>query len=218
MTALPRITERYNTLLEVNKVAITEDAPENVFEGMCAALKRVLPYDRAGLMLYQPEEDALKIIALHGGVPGSYFQVGRLLGTSQSPHGQAFLNQRIVLRRNIETEREFAVEQQTLADGLRSYCAVPLVARGCSIGVVSVVSFRKNQFSEPHAKFLQEVCDQIVLAVKTFLPYCDKHLRSRMVCPKCIASAGGRMTTEKYREQLSVWGKQGGRGRKKPQS
>ena len=52
MTALPRITERYNTLLEVNRVAITEDAPENVFEGMCAALKRVLPYDRAGLMLY----------------------------------------------------------------------------------------------------------------------------------------------------------------------
>jgi len=216
MTTLPKIAARYDTLLEVNRVAITQDAPENIFEGMCGALKRVFPYDRAGLMLYQPEVDALKIVALHGGVPGSFFQIGRLLGTRQSPHGQAFLSQRIVLRRNIETERQFAVEEQTLADGLRSYCAVPLVARGNSIGVVSVVSFRKNQFSEPQAKFLREACDQIVLAVKTFLPYCDKHLRSRMVCPKCIASAGGRITTAKYREQLSAWGKQGGRGRRKP--
>jgi len=218
MTALPRIDERYDTLLEVNRVAITQDAPESIFQGMCTALKKVFPYDRAGLMLYQPEEDALKIVALHGTVPGSFFRIGTLLKTKESPHGLAFMNQRIVLRGNIETERQFAVEEFTLSEGLRSYCAVPLVARGTSVGVVTVLSFRKDQFCESQAKFLREACDQIVLAVKTFLPYCDKHLRSRMVCPKCIASAGGRITTEKYREQLSAWGKQGGRGKKKPQS
>jgi GAF domain-containing protein len=217
MTALPRIAERYDALLEVNRIAITNDAPENIFEGMCTALKKVFPYDRAGLMLYQPEADALKIIALHGTSPVSFFRIGTLLKTKESPHGLAFMNQRIVLRKNIETEREFAVEEYTLSEGLHSYCAVPLVARGNSIGVASFVGFRKNLFSEPQAKFLQEMCDQIVLAVKTFMPYCDKHARSRMVCPKCIASAGGRMTTEKYREQLSAWGKQGGRGKKKLQ-
>jgi transcriptional regulator with GAF, ATPase, and Fis domain len=121
----------------------------------------------------------------------------------------------VVLRRNIETERQFPVEEHTLSEGLRSYCAIPLIARGNSIGVVTVLSFRKGQFSDKHAGFLREVCDQITLAAKTFVPQCEKHSQSRLVCPKCIASAGGRMTTIKYKEQLSAWGKQGGRGKKK---
>jgi len=58
--------QRYRTLLEVNRAAITQPAPENVFHGMCEAVKRVMPYDRAGLSLYQPEEDALKIVASEG--------------------------------------------------------------------------------------------------------------------------------------------------------
>jgi transcriptional regulator with GAF, ATPase, and Fis domain len=215
MTRVPRIAQRYDTLVEVNRIALTQATPENVFHGMCTALKTVFPYDRAGLMLYQPEEDALKIVALHGGAPESFFQIGRLLGTTQTPHGQAFLQQRIVLRRNLETERQFALEELTLSEGLRSYCAVPLVARGDSIGVVTILSFRKEQFSEQHASFLREVSNQIVLAVKTFLPECEKHSRSKLVCPKCIASAGGRMTTARYKEQLSAWGRQGGRGKKK---
>lgn len=216
MTTTPRIAERYDTLLEVNRVAITQAAPESIFQGMCLALKSVFPYDRAGLMLYQPEEDALKIVALHGNVPGSFFRIGTLLKTKESPHGLAFMNQRIVLRRNIETERQFALEELTLSEGLRSYCAVPLVARGDSIGVITILSYRKEQFSDQHARFLQEVSNQIVLAVKTFLPQCEKHSRSKLVCPKCIASAGGRITTARYKEQLSAWGRQGGRGRKKP--
>src|SRR2546427_7944779 len=44
--------------------------------------------------------------------------------------------------------------------------------------------------------------------------YCPKH-SVRMICPKCIASSGGRRTTTKYRDRLSSWGKMGGRGRKK---
>ena len=45
-------------------------------------------------------------------------------------------------------------------------------------------------------------------------PYCPKH-SVKMICPKCIASSGGRRTTTKYRDRLSSWGKMGGRGRKK---
>ena len=44
-------------------------------------------------------------------------------------------------------------------------------------------------------------------------PYCPKH-SVKMICPKCIASSGGRRTTTKYRDRLSSWGKMGGRGKK----
>jgi len=55
---------------------------------------------------------------------------------------------------------------------------------------------------------------EILGLLATEAPYCPKH-SVRMICPKCIASSGGRRTTTKYRDRLSSWGKMGGRGRKK---
>ena len=54
------LAARYRTLLEVNKAAITQPTPDKVFESMCAALRQFILFDRAGLTLYEPEQDALK--------------------------------------------------------------------------------------------------------------------------------------------------------------
>jgi len=43
---------------------------------MCAALKQLILFDRAGLTLYEPEQDALKLIARQGRFANSYFRVG----------------------------------------------------------------------------------------------------------------------------------------------
>ena len=207
---------RYRTLLEVNTAAITQRVPEGVFRGMCDAVKRVIPYDRAGLTLYEPGEDAFQLVARDGSFPDSFFRVGVMLDRKESHDGWTLEHQRSIIRRDLETERQFLIEEHTLAEGLRSYCAVPLIVRGDSIGVITILSFRKNQYSEKHARFLQEVSNQIVLAIETFMPHCPIHSRTRLICPKCIASSGGQTTTTKYREKLSGWGKKGGRGRKNP--
>jgi hypothetical protein len=55
---------------------------------------------------------------------------------------------------------------------------------------------------------------EILGLLATEAPYCSKH-SVKMICPKCIASSGGRKTTTKYKDQLSSWGQMGGRGRKK---
>ena len=54
---------------------------------------------------------------------------------------------------------------------------------------------------------------EILGLLATEAPYCPKH-SVKMICPKCIASSGGRRTTTKYRDRLSSWGKMGGRGKK----
>jgi hypothetical protein len=118
-------------------------------------------------------------------------------------------------RRDLQKEIEFQIEQQNVIEGIRSYCAVPLIVRGESLGVMIILSSQKNCYSTEHAAFLQEVSDQLSLAVKSLMPSCPKHLCTNMVCPRCIASAGGRTTAVKHKALLSGWGKQGGRGRKK---
>src|ERR1700758_263243 len=119
--------QRYKTLLQVNQAALTRTTIQEVFRGMCGCLKPVLPYDRAGLVLYQPEEDNLKITAVDGSRANSFFRIGATIDRRASPHGLAFERQRAIIRRDIEVERQFAVEERTLSEGLHSYCAVPLV-------------------------------------------------------------------------------------------
>jgi formate hydrogenlyase transcriptional activator len=207
---------RYKTLLEVNRSAMTQSTPDAIFADMCAALSRVMPYDRAGLMMYEPEEDALKVVGLSGSLPGSFFRIGARINREQTPHGLALEHQKAVIREDIEAEAQFAIEELSLSEGLHSYCAVPMVVRGNSVGVVTMLSYQQKQYSESHAQFLQEVSNQIVLAVLSFTQACASHPRSKLICPRCIGSTGGQRTTEKYKQQLSDWGKKGGRGRRVP--
>jgi formate hydrogenlyase transcriptional activator len=212
MKRLP-ISDRYQLMREINKVTITQRSTDDVFRGASRVVKRVLNYDRAGLMLYEPEQDDLKIAAVDGTLPTSFFQIGARLSRKETPHGAAFDRKRVVLRRNIQQEYEFAIEEYTMKEGLKSFCAVPLVIRGNCLGVMSVLSFRERHFADTDVEFLQEVSDEIVGALSSLIPSCIVHTRSKLICPRCIASSGGKKTTAKYREQLSDWGKKGGRRR-----
>lgn len=216
MTRRLRTAERYSTILEVNRVAITEPALEEVFQGTCGAVKNIVPFDRMGLSLYAPETASLKLVAAAGCGPDSFYQPGLKLDCSQTHHGWVFQHKKAIVRQDLQREVEFQTEQYNLKEGIRSYCAVPLVMRGESLGVIIILSSRKNQYSKEHAEFLQEVSNQLVLAVKSLMPFCVKHLHTKLICPRCIASGGGRTTAAKHKTRLSEWGKQGGRGRKKP--
>ena len=207
---------RYTTILEVNRAAITQPCLNEMFRGMCTAVKKVMPYDRAGLSLYAPQNGALTLAAADGCGPDSFYHVGLMLDCKESHHGWVFEHQKPIVRRDLQREVKFQVEQHNVMEGIRSYCAVPLIVRGESIGVIIILSSQKNQYSDGHAEFLQEVSNQVVLAITSLVPFCPKHSHTRLICPRCIASGGGQATAVKYKAQLSDWGKQGGRGRKKP--
>ncbi len=207
--------QRYASILEVNQAAITQPGINEVFSGTCQAVKKVLAYDRMGLSLYAPDKGALKLAATEGCSPESFYRTGLMLDCKETHHGWVFQHKKAILRRDLQKEIEFQIEQQNVIEGVRSYCAVPLIVRGDSLGVMIILSSQKNCYSRDHAEFLQEVSDQVSLAVKSLMPSCSKHFGTYLVCPRCIASAGGRTTAVKHKAQLSGWGKQGGRGRTK---
>jgi len=218
MAAGLRTRQRYATILEVNQAAISQPGINEVFSAACQAVKKVLPYDRMGLSLYAPDKGALKLTAAEGCSPDSFYRIGLMLDCKETHHGWVFQHKRAIVRRDLQREVEFQLEQQNVIEGIRSYCAVPLIVRGNSLGVMIILSSQKNCYSAEHAQFLQEVSDQLSLAVKSLMPSCPKHFSTNLVCPRCIASAGGRTTALKHKAELSGWGKQGGRGRKKPSS
>jgi hypothetical protein len=128
--------------------------------------------------------------------------------------GWVFENQSHIIRRDLPKEVRFTADKLTIDEGYHSLCSVPLIARGNTIGVVTILGKRKNEFSMGDARLLQEVSNHIALAVNSASPRCPSHTNTKLVCPRCIGAAGGKTTVSKHREDLSSWGRKGGRGRK----
>jgi hypothetical protein len=38
---------------------------------------------------------------------------------------------------------------------------------------------------------------------------CDKHPETKLICPKCIASKGGKRTAKRHKGEHAAWGKKG---------
>src|SRR5207248_1277227 len=75
------------------------------------------------------------------------------------------------LRRDLEKEQQYPNDRRLLADGINSHCVVPLIVRGRCLGTLHVASETTNQYSEADAEFLQEVANQVALAVENMKAY-----------------------------------------------
>ncbi len=163
--------ERYRTLLEINNAVISNLTHEPLFRAIAQALRRVFPIDRTAIFLHDSEKDVLRLFMLESSLPSQYFHVGVEMAAGESHVGWVFQHRQPLLRRDLERERQYAMEDRAFADGVRSYVIVPLIARAKTIGTLAVASTRPHQYSESDATFLQEAANQVALAVENMNAY-----------------------------------------------
>lgn len=169
--ALRKSEERWRTLLEINNAIITNLTQEALLHAVTESLRRVIPFDRAGLSLYVPERKTFRLLATESAFSSDYFRVGLELRRGEGISTWVFDHQQPVLRRDLEKEQQYPNDRRHLADGIYSYCVVPLIIRGKSIGTLNVASRTRNQYSERDLEFLQEVASQVALAVENTQSY-----------------------------------------------
>lgn len=209
------ITRRYNAILAVNEIARTKSTTAAMFNGMCAVLRNMVPCDLALLSVYDYDCDDLHVVNVYGSRSGSFFHVGQHLGRNSTQTGWAFEHKAAMFRGDLVKEAKSSVDEAAVNEGYVSCCAVPLVVRGDSIGVITIAAARKGHLSIGHTEIVQEISNQVALAINAGMVRCPEHADARLVCPRCIGAAGGKVTVSKHRQDLSNWGKKGGRGRKK---
>jgi formate hydrogenlyase transcriptional activator len=160
-----RATHRERAILDVNNAIISNLTEEALLQAISDALARVVPFDRAALTLHDPATDVLRILALSGRLPPRNYPVGIALDRKDSHVGWVFDHQRTLLRRNLETERQFSPEHRLYDEGVRSLCTAPLLLGGKCIGTLTLGSTTPNQFTEVEELFLRDVCNQLALAI-----------------------------------------------------
>jgi formate hydrogenlyase transcriptional activator len=169
--ALRKSEERWRTLLEINNAIITNLTQAALLHAVTESLRRVIPFDRAGFSLYVPERKTFRLLATESEFSSDYFRVGLELRRGEGISTWVFDHQQPVLRRDLEKEQQYPNDRRHLADGIYSYCVVPLIIMGKSIGTLNVASRTRNQYSEPDLEFLQEVATQVALAVENMQSY-----------------------------------------------
>ena len=156
--------QRYRTLLEINNAIITNLTQDDLLHALSDALCGVLPLDWASLTIYDPARNRFRFLAIEG-PPSDYFRAGLEVGWQDSICCLVFEQQRPVVRYDLEREQLYPNDRRLVAEGVHSACLVPLIVGGKGIGVLIIGSKKPNQYSDVDAAFLQEVANQVALAV-----------------------------------------------------
>jgi formate hydrogenlyase transcriptional activator len=170
-TEVERTAQRYRTLLEINNAIITNLTQLALLHAISEALHRVIPFDRCAITLYQPGNDTFRFLAVEGDLRSDYFRAGLEDGRNETCIAWVYDHQRPLLRRNLEKERQYANEHRLASEGIQSLCVFPLVFQGKCIGTLSLVSRERDRYSNEDAAFLQEVANQVALAVANMQSY-----------------------------------------------
>src|SRR5262245_36717564 len=123
-------------------------------------------------MLYQPEQDSLRVTALEGPLTArQYGAVGTEIERQGSHAGWALDHNQCLLRRDLAEEIQFPIEEKLLAEGIRSYIVAPLIGKGKPLGTLNVGSETPQRYCEDDALFLLGVAGQVTLAIENMLAY-----------------------------------------------
>src|SRR6266404_2875131 len=163
--------ERYRTLLELNNAIITHLTRETLWHAVSEILRRAVPVDGAAITIYNAKNDSFRYLAMESPVSSDHFRAGMEFGREASMSAWVFDNQRPVMRQDLEREQEYANDYLLFAAGIRSDCIVPLIVEGKCIGTLNVGSAKKNQYSQADLELLQEMANQVALAVVNMLSY-----------------------------------------------
>ena len=179
---LRKSEERKRTLLGINNAIINNLTQEALFASVYDAIRSVIAFDRAAFLFYQPESRTLKLVSMVSAGESEFFRVGKEYGLDESQISAWVLeHQEVVTRGDLEDEPRTLGERRLVQEGIQSYCVVPLVAMGKSIGTFTLWSETRDRYTQADAELLREMANQIAIAIANMKSYEEiKALKGRL--------------------------------------
>jgi formate hydrogenlyase transcriptional activator len=162
--------DRAGLLLEINNAIVSHRNLGDLLRAVSACLRREIPHDFAGMVLFDPETGQLMTHALD--FPRDQGFVGHPLPMEGTPAGVAIRTRKpLVINKYDANEFPAEVLKRGFELGLRSGCVAPLICHDHVFGAVSVASFREGVFTNDHGQLLGAIASQIAIAVENALAF-----------------------------------------------
>jgi len=158
----------HRMLLDVSHATASHRDLKSLLSDLAGLLRRVARFDRLALVLHDPERDLMRLHTIVSLEPTFITDIE--LPVPESPAGLVWQTQRPLVVPRIDGETRFAEVRRILrAEGMRSFCILPLTTPLRRLGGLSFASQEEDAFSEADVEVLQELTTQVALAVDNTL-------------------------------------------------
>jgi formate hydrogenlyase transcriptional activator len=168
---LARERERSELLLEVNNMLVSNLNLRELLTAVSVCLQRVIPHELAGLALYDPTINQLRLAAMDFPANADLLVEGDIISLDGNPGGVAFTTRQTVLTDARNPDMDNPLGRRFAAAGIKSDCIVPLISHDRALGVLGVSSTRENAFSKDDVELLGQLAKQVAIAVENALAF-----------------------------------------------
>ncbi|MGE5305752.1 MAG: sigma 54-interacting transcriptional regulator [Alphaproteobacteria bacterium] len=175
MYAQPRpetdlLQHQYQALLEVSEAIALHRDLDRLFQDLAPRLHRVVQFDFANLILYEPTRNGMKSHVLETPDPAYVCPSGDC--PMETPGGWVRETQQPWVASNLGKDTRFPELAQWLGDrGIQSLCVVPVTTALRKLGALAFGSAHAGAYSEIDVTFLQQVARQVAVALDNALNF-----------------------------------------------
>lgn len=165
------IHRRYHALLEVSNALNSQREMDSLWQACTERIKDVVPWERAGVLLYVPDEDGFRFHALETAVPKRVLQRGTIIPRAGSAVGWVFEHREVHVRPNLQHQQVFFEDRLYAEEGLGRMVNLPLLARGTCLGTLNIGSVASGEPEVETLEFLRQIATQVALAIENVQAY-----------------------------------------------
>jgi formate hydrogenlyase transcriptional activator len=173
-----REKDRLRLLLDLNNRVAAHCGLRQVFHVVSSELRRLFNCECVGLALPESCGKNLRQHLIDFPAGKGFFKEGTVFPIEGSSAGVAFRTAKAVILNNLsEVHANWNSEALAVFSSIvrneetRSGCFLPLLSESRPIGVLQLISRRESAFAKQDVKFLDQVANQIALALKNALEY-----------------------------------------------
>jgi formate hydrogenlyase transcriptional activator len=169
-----RVQNQLKLILDLTNQLVSNLEFNDLLHAASASVRRVMHCDAAAVMLADPEGRYLRVHALDYPESRGVFTEGALVAIEGSLPGHSFKSgQPMVVNRLNPAVIPQEMYRKAVAEGLNSFCDVPLISRNRLLGVLAVARREEDAFDTEEVAFLTQVASQVAIGVENAVAYSE---------------------------------------------
>jgi len=166
------VQEQLKLVLDLNNQVASNLEFRELLRAASSSVRQVMHCDAAAVMLADANGTHLRVHALDYPESRGIFTEGSLVPINGSMPGESFKSGKpMIVNRLDPAEIPPEMYKKASAEGLNSFCDVPLISRNRLLGVLAVARREENAFNNDEVTFLVQVANQFAIAVENALAY-----------------------------------------------
>ncbi|HXF93727.1 MAG TPA: sigma 54-interacting transcriptional regulator [Nitrospiraceae bacterium] len=161
----------YRALLAVTNVLNSQRDTDSLWRAITEQIKKVVPWERAGITLYRPETDSFRFYAVETDMPTRVLQRDAIIPREGSAVGWVYDHRKMHVRPDLRRERRFLEDHFYVQEGLGRMINLPLLAGERCLGTLNIGSVQAGEPDPEDLEFLRQVATQIAYAIANVQAY-----------------------------------------------